>query len=220
MWILASRGRPENMQRFINHWHATNASSKVYVRLDECDPMIDDYKKIIYPDHFVIVIDSRARLGKAMNEMLKNFPDEPWYGLLADDLIPVTKSWDIELINAAGTKFIAQCNDLSSKPLNCCHPCVGGDLVRFVGWFGLPNCQHYGVEEPWKKLALSKDLNILKYLPNVIVEHAHYRFNKAEFDKTYSDLKNIKNADRTSFVEWRDRNLSDLIESVLSFLKK
>lgn len=218
MWILPSRSRPDSMKRFVDCWTTTKASSPVYVRLDECDPFIKEYKKISYPKEFNVVIDKRSRLANSMNEMLRNFPTEPWYGLLADDLIPKTEHWDTKLIEAAGSKFIAQCNDLTEKPLNCCHPCVGGDLVRFVGWFGLPACQHYGVEEPWKKLALSKNLNILKYLPDVIVEHAHYRFNKSEFDQTYSELKNIKNDDRISFEKWKNENLSTLIENVLKFL--
>ena len=218
MWILASRGRPQNIQRFINSWKETQASSTVYLRLDECDPCISEYKKIEYPQEFHVVISSRARLGQAMNEMLKNNPNEPWYGLLADDLIPKTLYWDKKLIDAAESRYIAQCNDLSPKPLNCCHPCVGGELVRHVGWFALPDCTHYGVEEPWKKLALSKDLNLLRYLPEVIVEHAHYRFDKSKFDNTYSELKDIKSQDKEKFLKWKESNLSLLIDSIKKFL--
>ena len=47
MWLLASRGRPQNFQRFVDSWIKTNASTPVYVRLDDCDPTLNEYNKIL-----------------------------------------------------------------------------------------------------------------------------------------------------------------------------
>ncbi len=215
MWILASRGRPENLKRFIKCWEETNGSTPVYVRLDSCDPEIENYKDLNYRKEFLVVIDSRARLGRAMNEMLEKFPGEPWYGLLADDLIPQTEYWDLALVEAASSNYIAQCNDLSRKPQNCCHPCIGGDLIRKVGWFALPECTHYCVELPWKELT-KRNPEIFKYIPDVVVEHAHWRFDKAEFDNTYKELKTLKHPDHEIWDRWKLEHLDEFCSNLMN----
>lgn len=202
MWVLASRGRVENIKRFLDSWTDTEASTEVYFRLDECDPFLDSYLELPYPESWKVVVGERCRLGRAMNELFENYPNEDWYGLLADDLIPQTKSWDLQLIEAAGKNLISQANDLTRKPQNCCHPVIGGDLVRAAGWFALPECTHYCVELPWKEVT-KRNPNILKYLNEVIVEHAHWRFDKALFDTTYEETKPLKQIDHEIWNEWR-----------------
>lgn len=202
MWVLASRGRVENIKRFLDSWTDTEASTEVYFRLDECDPCLDSYLELSYPASWKVVVGERCRLGRAMNELFENYPNEDWYGLLADDLIPQTKFWDLQLIEVAGKNFISQANDLTRKPQNCCHPVIGGDLVRAAGWFALPECTHYCVELPWKEVT-KRNPNILKYLNEVIVEHAHWRFDKALFDATYEETKPLKQIDHEIWNEWR-----------------
>ena len=217
MWLLASRGRPSNYQRFINSWIKTNASTPVYVRLDECDPTIDEYKKINHPKEFEIIINKRARLGEAMNELYHTHPNLDFYGLLADDLIPKTTNWDKKMIEAAGSKYFSQANDLTEKPQNCCHPCLGGDLVRAAGFFSFPLVKHYYVEVIWKDLK-KRDSRFLKYLSEVIVENAHYKFNKSNFDNTYRDAENGKANDKKLWKKWREKEFENFYSRVKNLL--
>lgn len=214
MWILASRGRVENIKRFLDKWKETVATTPVYFRIDECDPDIENYQKLSYPSNWTIVIGKRCRLGGAMNELFQNHPDRDWYGLLADDLIPQTKFWDVRLIEAAGKSFISQANDLTRKPQNCCHPVIGGDLVRAAGWFALPDCTHYCVELPWKEVT-KRNPKVLKYLEDVIVEHAHWRFDKAEFDSTYEETKPLKHIDHSIWENWRVSQFDTFYQSLI-----
>jgi hypothetical protein len=213
MWLFASRGRPQSYQRFIDAWVKTKGSTSVYVRLDECDPTIEEYKKIQPPKEFHIVIGKRARLGAAMTELYKTHPDLQFYGLLADDLIPRTLYWDTLMIEAAGSKYFSQANDLTEKPKNCCHPCIGGDLVRAAGFFGFPYATHYYLEVVWKDLK-KKDGRFLKYLPEVIVENAHYKFDKSKFDKTYEEAEAVKDADKQIWKEWRNTEFDNFYNRV------
>jgi len=201
MWLLASRGRPQNFQRFVDSWIKTNASTPVYVRLDTCDPSLNEYNKIIMPKEFVIVIDSRARLGRAMNELFEKYPDEEFYGLLADDLIPHTSEWDQHLITAAGKNKISQANDLTNNPKICMHPCIGGDLVRAAGFFGFPLNIHYCLEVVWKEVT-RRYKGTLKYLPDIIVENAHPDYGKAEIDQTYIEANIVKEQDCKNWDTW------------------
>jgi hypothetical protein len=214
MWLFASRGRPQSYQRFIDAWVKTKGSTPVYVRLDECDSTIEEYKKIVPPKEFMIVIGKRARLGAAMTEIYEKYPNESFYGLLADDLIPRTEYWDSKMINAAGSKCFSQANDLTDKPLNCCHPCIGGDLVRAAGFFGFPHATHYYLEVVWKELK-KKDGRFLKYLPDVIVENAHYKFNKATFDATYKDAQSVKSTDKKIWVEWKENKFDNFYSELI-----
>lgn len=202
MWILASRGRPNNLKRFVYQYESTKASSPIMIRLDEDDPYLGEYKKIDYPDTFKIVIGPRARLGAAMAELYETYPDLDWYGLLADDLIPKTEYWDKKMIDAAGTKFIVGADDGRGKAHQFCHPIVGGDLVRAVGWFSLPCCTHFCVELPWKYLANRGDKRFRKMLLDVVVEHAHYRWGQAEKDQTYTESHQIKKIDMKKWDAW------------------
>ena len=83
MWIFATRNRVENCKRFIKLWHELEASSPVYLRLDEDDPALEEMKSLPWPKEFIMNIGPRVRLGGSMQEMFHNYPNEPFYGLLA-----------------------------------------------------------------------------------------------------------------------------------------
>jgi hypothetical protein len=217
MWLFASRGRPSNYQRFINAWIETDASTPVYVRLDKCDPTIEEYKKITPPKEFHIIIEQRSRLGEAMSELYSTHPNLSFYGLLADDLIPRTKNWDQIMIEAAESKYFSHANDLTEKPQNCCHPCIGGDLVRAAGFFSFPFVKHYYVEVGWKLLK-KRDSRFLKYLPDVIVENAHYKFNKSNFDNTYKEAEAVKANDKKLWKKWHDNEFENFFNRVKALL--
>lgn len=212
MWILASRGRPHNIRRFIDAYNSTKSTSRMYVRLDECDPELPNYKKIKFPKTFKVVVGKRARLGAAMKELFDTHPDLPWYGLMADDVIPETEYWDKMLIEAAGTKKIAGAHDGYQGAKNLCHPVVGGDLVRAVGWFPFPHGVHYCLELPWKHLVMNKTTsNFGVFLHDVIVKHEHYRRNKSLYDLTYIEARSVKQRDIDAFQKWKKEDFSDFV---------
>ena len=187
MWSLPTRGRPQSLQRFVNAYKNTNAISTVYVRLDIDDSSLSEYKKISLPETFEIVIGDRIGLKATMEEMFHKYPNELWYGLAADDLIPKTNNWDQLLIKQAGLKQIAYPNDLGKNTALPTHPVVGGDLVRAVGWFGHPATYHFYLDDAWQ--FIGENLNIITRLDDVIVEHVHYSFKKSPTDQTYLDRK-------------------------------
>jgi hypothetical protein len=213
MWLLASRGRPQSLKRFIDAYNKTKASSPIYVRLDTCDLTLEEYKKLNFPKTFNVVIDKRARLGACMKEIFEKFPNEPYYGLLADDLLPITDEWDKKLIEAAGKDNISQFNDLTRKPKNYCHPCIGGNLVRRAGFFGFPYTTHYALELVWKDLT-KKDKRFGKYLNDVVIENLHPDFAKSSLDKTYKEAHAVKDEDHKIWLEWRENKFEEFYQKV------
>lgn len=210
MWIFATRNRPANCQRFIDAWHATQANSVVYVRLDEDDPSLEQLKQLSWPKQFLVTIGSRARMGQAMQEMFDKFPNEPWYGILADDVIPRTQHWDQQLINAAGSHSVSCANEVHEKRVRICHPCVGGDLVRLVGCFAIPTVKHFGTDTLWECIHHCCDLN--NRLHDVVLEHAHFNFGQSELDQTYLESQAIRREDKIAYKSWMNENFESILE--------
>jgi hypothetical protein len=205
MWVLPTRSRPDSCRRFIDAWNNTGATTPVYVRLDSCDPYLDELTSLSWPITFNIVVGPREGLSAAMQEMFIKNPTELWYGLLADDLVPRTAQWDVSLVNRAGNKNISNPNDLTTtyKGLPT-HPCVGGELVRTLGWFGFPATRHYYVDTIWKYFG--NELKNLYFLDNVIVEHMHPLKNKAQNDHIYQESGSYKKADTFAYNDWIDQH--------------
>jgi hypothetical protein len=204
MWIFATRSRPENCQRFIEAWSETKASTPVYVRIDDCDSKLDEIINLKWPTEFNIVIGPREGLREAMQELFLKNPNEPWYGLLADDLVPRTLKWDEKLIAVAGNKNISYPNDLGGKPRLPTHPVVGGDLIRELGWFGFPVVNHLFVDSIYQYIG--NQLNNLHRLDDVIVEHVHPFWKKTESDNIYLENRKRSANDREQFLQWIERD--------------
>lgn len=209
MWILATRNRVKNCQRFIAAWTQSQASTPVYVRVDDCDPFLSELTELPWPPTFQLHVGPRQGLRSAMDEMFQAYPNEPWYGILADDLAPQTLGWDKLLVERAGRGAISYPNDLGRKTKLPTHPCVGGDLVRAQGWFGLPGVRHYCVDSVYRYIG--DELGIKHRLDYVIVEHVHYSEKKSERDGLYRETSRHKDSDDAAYTAWLQQQGPDLI---------
>lgn len=214
MWVFPTRSRPDNCQRFINAWNESKASTPVYVRMDECDPFIDELVNLPWPETFKVVVGKREGMKAALQELFINYPDEPWYGFLADDLVPKTLEWDLELIKVAGNKNISYPNDLGKKRKRDLptHPCVGGDLVRAMGWFGFPATHHFYLDTIFRYIG--QNLNNIYRLENVIVEHMHFGRGKSELDEIYKQSQSKMHSDSEAYNNWIEQNGESFIQSL------
>lgn len=212
MWIFSTRSRLENCKRFIKSWEDTEALTPVYVRLDDCDPQLLKLLNLPWPKTFIINVGPRVRLSQAMQELFIKYPNEEWYGMLADDLIPRTKHWDQKLIDRAVPNNISYANSIHEDPKLICHPCVGGDLVRLVGFFGLPAVTHFGTDTVWQQI--HHEFNRNNRLDDVILEHAHFVYNQSVLDKTYEESQKLKDQDKKNFRHWKKNTFPEIIEKI------
>lgn len=214
MWTLPTRGRPNSLKRFIDAYLKTKSTTKIFVRLDEDDLFLEEYLALALPNTFIIRVGPRQGLRSAMNEAVDLYPDEDYYGLGADDLVPQTVEWDKKLFEISKKNKISFPNDLGKKSKKDLptHPCVGGDLVRAVGWFGLPVVHHYYLDDTWKYIG--QQLECITRLDDVIVEHVHYSRKKSEFDQTYKETNNHFENDKNLFSKWVESEGPLLIQSL------
>jgi hypothetical protein len=214
MWILPTRSRPANCKRFVNAYNETNATTPVCVRLDECDPDLEELKNINWPKTFKIVIGKREGVRSAMNELYENNLDLEWYGFLADDVVPKTPYWDRMLISKAGKRNISYPNDLGKpkKQFLPTIPCVGGDLVRAIGWFGFPATYHFYTDTIWRYIG--DHLKNIYRLDDVVVEHMHFGRGKSDMDIIYQQSQSKMKSDSESYHQWIEENGTSFISNL------
>lgn len=196
MFFLPSRHRPDNINRFFRHWHQTGATAKGVLWLDDDDAF--HYHGISIPTSWQLIIrpPMNGGTGAITNAFFTLFPNEPWYGLLGDDIIPRTEGWDQKLIEAANDG-LAYCDDGIHGEAHAAHPVIRGDLVRELGWLALPGCQRLYIDNALFEYAKKRAKAV--YLPDVLMEHMHFSNGKAPIDDTY--LK-PPSRDREIFDEW------------------
>jgi len=194
MWILPSRGRPHNIQRFIDAYYKTGGSTPVWLRFDDDDPQ-PEYE---VPDNWIIKYGPQGPLSGIYNEFYSEFPNLEWYGFIADDVVPVTWQWDLALISAAdgsGMAVPAGGDTTGGTP----HFVLGGDLVRSVGWLALPGLERLYIDTVWRYVAEQR--NVLKFMPYIMLEHRHFSNNQALYDATYK--KPSRERDKLIYQTWK-----------------
>ena len=197
MWFLPSRSRAGNVKRFFEAYRRTGAVSPGVLRIDADDA--GDYLGIELPVGWSLHIGQRMTLGEMTNEFFQLNPLAPWYGLIGDDVVPVTLGWDKTLISLAGRCGIAYPNDNHQAPQLACHMVIGGDLVREMGWLALPGLDRLYIDTVWTDIGRGRA--VMVYAPGVLVEHYHFSNGKAPMDAVYK--KPNAQRDALCYEAWR-----------------
>lgn len=190
MILLPTRGRPHQLARFIYHYKLTAATLPVLVILDEDN--VKAYGDLDLPSHwpFPFINKTIRNLVAGITGAIEAWPNEDFYGVMADDIIPESNGWDVALAMAAGRRCIAWGDDGIQGPRLPTHPFIGGDLVKAWGWFIPPYTKRGYVDFIWKDFADA--LGIGRYLPEVKTTHYHWHVGKAERDATYACQPSVK----------------------------
>lgn len=187
MIILPTLHRPESLRRFVDAYNKTCATLPIHVMLDEGNA--NAYKEVRLPEHWKrCSVPSGSRLGDIFNMVFRRFPDEEYYGMVADDVVPETMIWDIILRDSCLPGRIAWGWDGIQNERLPVHPFIGGDLVRKLGFWAAPGVKHWFVDNIWK--AFADELQCGIYLPQVKMTHYHYVNGMAPVDRTYSSQPN------------------------------
>ena len=185
MWLLPSRGRRESCQAALDAFAEHGSTPGVlYVHNS-------DYGEMRLPDGWIQVNGSEAQAGQ-MRWLFDNYPNEPWYGWIADDNRPLTPDFDLELIKTAGDWNFVFCNGGGYKtpaeyrkglpPSIPSAMLWGGELVRAVGWWAPPWVRHATIDEHWKYITFNSGR--ARYRHDVVVNHLHWKHNTRAKDDT------------------------------------
>ena len=208
MIILPTIYRPDSLKRFVTTYNQTGATLPVWVMLDHSNAW--HYKDIELPEHFrTIKVSAGARIGDIFNVVFKHYPNEDFYGIIADDVVPETFRWDILLREACLPDRMAWGLDGGHDETLPRHPFIGGDLVRRLGFLSVPGLKHWYVDNAWRDIALG--LQCGEYRPEIRMTHRHFTNGKAQKDRTYIEQPDHR-ADEITYKIWLEKEFPKLME--------
>lgn len=186
VWIMPTQNRPEMCQEALDAADRTGFRGPGVVSLDGCRydglRVPPGWETKEWPRH--------VGLTHQLNWFFGASPSERCYGRLDDDMVPVTDGWQERLEEAAGDWCIAYTRDefvngtkrTTGQPWMSGAMCIGGDLVRAVGFLSVPGTLHHSMDRVYS--VLGERLGLLRYLDDVTVVHRHWVNGSRERDQT------------------------------------
>ena len=192
----------------------------------ECAVMVDGpMYDIKWPKNWHIHESyGHLEMQMALNSLLKLHPNEPFYGILADQSRPQTPLWATKLIEASAGKYISMCNTTKNRinPRTGLRRmttiCVPGDLVREIGWIWLDRVTHLWGDDAWEDIGYALDL--IKYLPEVVILALLKRDGEVPIDANHSRKwqgKSYMGSDAEAFDQWKRNEFPSLIKRLERF---
>lgn len=193
MWFMPSFGRPHALARMAKAPGVL--PDVVMVLVNEDDPRRDDYvaagrefwREGASTQWGFCTIPAGSRCADAHRFITTKWPNEPFYGLLCDDHWPVTPGWHQAMVDAAGDRYISGPAGESSFPLLRSAVGMGGGLVRAMGSIVPIPVRHNYEDNVWDTVAA--DFNLLKPLPEFIVEHRHWNLVRDGLNRDWSTTR-------------------------------
>jgi len=184
----------------------------IVLRLHEGDA--EQYLAHSWPDKWEIRVDRKMNLCDSLNWALKEYPRAKQYGFLADDTIPSPRDWAQRLQSAAGREYIAYPDDgIHGKGL-CTHHCIGGDLMRRVGFWCLKGLRHNFLDQVWMTIGTETDR--LRYVPSVKFDHLHPWVKKGPMDEVYALSASWFEKDQAIFDRWTQDGMQETCQRASS----
>jgi hypothetical protein len=217
--VVPSRGRPAAARKTLAAIRDTAAlvSTAVIIAVDADDPKLEAYLAFgrqewletgLYSVECSVIVlqpDETGSLVQATNTIAKRIVDEDpgaIVGNLGDDHRPRTSGWDARIAAALEQPGVAYGDDLIHGERLPSAPFVSGSIVAALGWYFLPQLEHMYVDDAWRELAAAA--GVLRYLPDVVIEHMHPDVGKGDWDDLYRRV-NADEAvarDRGMFEAW------------------
>jgi hypothetical protein len=188
------------VRALLDSWDVTNADAELLVVVDDDDPSLSDYLAL-QSQVRIQVNDVARRLGPILNAF--SVPAAANYdviGFLGDDNRPRTPGWDHALARAlADRPGVAYGNDLFQGERLPTAAAISAPIISELGYICPPGMKHLYLDNFWRRLG--QDIDYLRYLPEVIIEHLHPIAGTAQWDASYwqNNDPQQSEADRAAF---------------------
>ena len=190
--LIPTRGRPDRFRKAVESCSKT-ATGKIEILayLDEDDEKIPQYDAIRVPC-VRFIVGPRMGLARIIHRLIESSLYSFMF-LGADDIEFVTKGWDEKMVAAMPEDCIGAvyCEDNWKQTLN--HFMFHQKWVSLTGLFP-DDFEHFGPDG-----YVAKVIDPLKrriFLKDVVIEHHHFKNNKAQKDATYSECRDSGCTDR------------------------
>ena len=185
--LVPSRNRPESIAELIKSLDETETESDLIVIVDSDEPQMDAYLELGCD---VLMVEKNGKgMAKPLNFAANHYRDKyRHFAFLGDDHRPRTKNWDTIFINALDELGIGLVygNDLLQGENLATAVAMSGEIVKELNGMVPQDMIHLYLDNFW--MTLGKDLNALRYIPEVVLEHLHPIAGKAEWDDQYREV--------------------------------
>lgn len=146
----------------------------------------------------------------------RHVDDYPVLMFLGDDHVPATAGWDGDIVTAigslGGTGYAYPWGlGRTDTPEVCA---ITADVIKALGWFGLPSLQHFYVDNVWADIG--NGAGCLAFLPGTILEHMHWTFGKGPRDHINDLAISCTARDEQAYNEWRATQMAADVATVRS----
>lgn len=216
--LVPTRGRPENLARFIKAVGDTAEDWHIYLRFDDDDTEFEDYLDVLdecgWDGKVSMFHGDRVGFGASLNELAEHADQDGMshLGMFGDDVVPETPGWDVALVKGLGEDLgIAYGDDgLRTKhaPDLPTHYVTQTEVYRRLGYLSPPTIRHLFLDNVARDLG--RYLKNFRYVP-VMIKHLH-PWGEGEHlqDTTYREggrNPNIRQADKMAYIRWtQDRD--------------
>jgi hypothetical protein len=214
--VMPSRGRPERAAEAIAAIRANAAvvDTTVVLAIDFDDPARPLYEALPVPALYrsevnlvQLLADETGDLVQATNSVARRIAQQDptaIIGNLGDDHLVRTPGFDRLIADALREPGIAYGDDLFQGEALPTAPFISASLVNTLGWYFPPFLTHLFVDDAVK--AIGTALGCLRYLPELVIEHAHPLIGKADWDEGYerANSQETTDRDRIAYEAWRD----------------
>jgi hypothetical protein len=190
MWILPSRDRPHLCRRLFGSGFKT--PGVLVLDDDDCAK----YRNVTLPSGWETLMLPRSYLSPKVNAAFKARPDEPWYGVLNDDHLPMTEDWDLKLVEAVNSVPMTWPRDNYADRISTLM--MSGELARTLGWVCCPDMNHFYLDDVHELIA--ECLGCSQF-SSVTVSHEHVNAGRMQADRTYKERPSNER-DRQAFLKW------------------
>lgn len=212
--VIPSRGRPRRALEAVQalQEHAALVATSIVLAIDESDPEWASYQALRFatsghaaPEVSVVSLrdDETGDLVRATNTVSMRIAREDSHciiGNLGDDHVCRTPGWDRLVSEALATPGIAYGDDLLQGQALPTAPFISAEVVNALGWYMLPSLRHMYVDDVWRRLG--EQLGILRFLPDLVIEHVHPGAGKADWDAGYLAAEELVLRDRDAYNVW------------------
>ena len=215
--LCPTRGRVQLCKRMIDSARDTGTNNnEILIYVDDDD--IDRHQYIVQAGADDCITGPSQRVGKSWNVLARAAKGD--YLMMGnDDLVYKTDGWDRfnEITGLPDDDiFVAWFNDGSGKSAgHCAFPIVSRKWYETLGYF-TPELFHFLWHDTWI-YDIGKLLHRCIYIKDILVEHRHFAFKKAEYDKTYRRHRigqtnaQRRKDDEETFKFTRDKRKSDAL---------
>jgi len=152
--------------------------------VDDDDPTCSEYEEQGFLN---LIQPGPGNMVKALNNAALwaiEHMKPKYLGFIGDDHRFRTPGWDIAFATVLTERGggMVYGNDLNRPDGDIpTQILMSTEIVSALGWMGLPSCRHLYIDNAWR--VIGDELKMLFYMPDVVIEHLHPAFGRADWDE-------------------------------------